>query len=100
MVYKIVWTERASDDLRAIVRYISRRNPTAAESMGYGIYDCVQILAEFPESGSMLRELRDPDWRHLIFRNFRIVHHLNREAKTVEIVRIWHGARGDIDVSS
>ena len=99
MAYKIVWTERASDDLRAIVRYISRHNPTAAETMGYGIYDRVQILVEFPESGGMLREFRDPDWHHLIFRNYRIVCHLNREAETAEIVRIWHAARGDVDVN-
>lgn len=100
MVYKIVWTERASDDLRAVVRYISRRNPIAAEATGYGIYDRVQILAEFPESGSMLREFRDPDWRQLVYRKFRIVYHLNPEAKIVEIVRIWHGARGDVDVGA
>jgi plasmid stabilization system protein ParE len=67
--------------------------------MGYGIYDRVQILAEFPESGGMLREFHNPDWRHLIFRSYRIVYHVNREAKTVEIIRIWHAARGDVEVN-
>jgi|SRR4051812_43716797 toxin ParE1/3/4 len=98
MAYKIVWTERASDDLRAIVRYISRHNPAAAEGVGYGIYNRVQILVEFPESGGILREFHDSDWRQLIFRNYRIVYHLNREAKTVEIIRVWHAARGDVEV--
>jgi plasmid stabilization system protein ParE len=77
MAYKIIWTERASDDLGALVRYISRHNPDAAQSMGYGIYERVQILAEMPEAGSSLRELRDPAWRHLLFRSYRIVYRLN-----------------------
>lgn len=100
MAYKIVWTERASDDLLAIVRYISRHNTAAAEAMGYGIYDRVQILVEYPESEGMLREFHDPDWRHLIFQNYRIVYHLNREAKMAEIIRVWHAARGDVEVGT
>jgi hypothetical protein len=48
--------------------HISRHNPAASESTGYGIYDRVQIFIEFPESGGILREFHDPDWRHLIFR--------------------------------
>lgn len=98
MAYKIIWTERSSEDLAAVVRYIARHNQSAAREMGLGIYDRVQILAEFPEVGSVIRELNDPDWRHIVFRPYRIVYHLNRDAKTVEIVRIWHGARGEVEV--
>jgi toxin ParE1/3/4 len=78
MAYRIIWTERASDDLGAIVRFISRHNREAAASVGFGIYDRAQILAEFPEAGSPVREVADPDWRHLVFRSWRIAYHLNR----------------------
>jgi toxin ParE1/3/4 len=99
MAYKIIWTERACSDLATVVRYIARHNPDAAENMGYGIYERAQVLLEFPESGSTLPELRDPDWRQLIFRSYRIVYHLNREAKIVEVIRVWHGARGEVHLS-
>ena len=45
---KIIWTERASNDIEAIVRYIARRNPDAASRIGLGIYERVQILYQEP----------------------------------------------------
>jgi plasmid stabilization system protein ParE len=98
MAQKIIWTEHASDDLGAIVRYIARHNPDAAKKMDYGIYDRAQVLMEFPEAGSVVRELNDPDWRQVVFHSYRIIYHFNRAAKTVEIVRVWHGARGDVEL--
>ncbi len=98
MAHKIIWTESASDDLGAIVRHIARHNPDAARAMGLGIYDRVQILVENPEAGSRMREFNEPMWRQLVFRSYRIVYHINQSAKTVEIVRIWHGARGDVEM--
>jgi plasmid stabilization system protein ParE len=48
---KIIWTERASADIEAIVRYISRRDPQAAARIGIGIYDRAQIETRlFPTS--------------------------------------------------
>ncbi len=70
MVRKIVWTEKASGDIEAIFRYIARRDPGAAARIGFGIYDRAQILLEHPEAGTILDELRDGDWRKLIFRRW------------------------------
>ena len=53
MERKIDWTERASGDVEAIVRYIARRDPQAAGRIGVGIYDRVQILQANPEAGSI-----------------------------------------------
>jgi plasmid stabilization system protein ParE len=98
MAYKIVWTESASEDLGAIVRFIARHNPDAAQKMGNAIYDGAQILTEFHEAGSVVRELSNPDWRQIIVRPYRIIYHLDRAANTAEIIRIWHGARGDLEL--
>jgi plasmid stabilization system protein ParE len=51
---KLVWTEKASSDIEAIVRYIARRDPGAAARLGFGIYDRAQILLQNPEAGSVL----------------------------------------------
>jgi plasmid stabilization system protein ParE len=48
---KLVWTEEASSDIEAIVRYIARRDPKAAARIGLGIYDRAQIeTRSFPNS--------------------------------------------------
>jgi plasmid stabilization system protein ParE len=51
MERKKVWTERSSGDIEAIVRYIARRDPSAAGRIGLGIYDRVKILQQNPEAG-------------------------------------------------
>ena len=56
---KLVWTEKASGDIEAIVRYIARRDPSAAARIGLGIYDRAQILLQHPEAGTILDELRE-----------------------------------------
>ena len=58
MERRIVWTERASGDIEAIVRYIARRDPNAAGRIGVGICDRVQILQQNPEAGSSRTEAR------------------------------------------
>ena len=35
---KLIWTEKASSDIEAIVRYIARRDPNAAARIGFGIF--------------------------------------------------------------
>ena len=69
---KLVWTEKASSDIEATVRYIARRDPKAAARIGLGIYDRAQILLEHPEAGTILDELRQGGWRKLIFRRWKI----------------------------
>jgi toxin ParE1/3/4 len=98
MAFKIIWTAHACEDLGALVRFIARHNPDAARAMGYGVYDRVQILNQNPKAGSCVQELGNSDWRQLVFRNYRIIYHINDEEKTVEIVRVWHGARGDVEL--
>jgi toxin ParE1/3/4 len=98
MERKIVWTERASGDIEAIVRYIARRDPQAAGRIGVGIYDRVQILQENPEAGSILDELRAGGWRKLIFRRWKIIYTIRDE--TIIVGRVWPAAMGEADLET
>jgi plasmid stabilization system protein ParE len=98
MERKIVWTERASGDIEAIVRYIARRDPNAAGRIGVGIYDRVQILQQNPEAGSILDELRAGGWRKLIYRRWKIIYTFRDE--TIIIGRIWPAAMGEADLET
>ncbi len=95
MDQKLIWTERASGDIEAIVRYIARRNPKAAAEIGLGIYDRAQILLQQPEAGTILDELREGGWRKLIFRRWKIVYAIRNDS--IIIGRVWPAAMGETD---
>jgi plasmid stabilization system protein ParE len=95
---KIIWTEKSSSDIEAIVRYIARRDPKAATRIGLDIYDRAQILLQHPETGTVLDELRESGWRKLIFRRWKIVYTIREDA--VIIGRIWPAAMGEADLET
>lgn len=95
---RLVWTEKASSDIEAIVRYIARRDPSAAARIGLGIYDRAQILFQHPEAGTILDELRHGAWRKLIFRRWKIVYTIRGDA--IIIGRVWSVAMGEADLET
>ena len=99
MDFKLIWTESAVEDLGAIVRFIAVRDgPDIAREIGFGIYDRAQILSQHPEAGPRLPERRDPRWRKLIFKSWKIAYRIDFDAKLVYVVRVWHAGRQDIEV--
>jgi toxin ParE1/3/4 len=95
---KIIWTERASNDIEAIVRYLARRNPEAAARIAKGIYERAQILMSNPNAGSTLAELRAGGWRKLIYRRWKIVYTVRKGV--VIIGRVWPAALGEADLQT
>ena len=95
---KLIWTEKASGDIEAIVRYIARRNPNAAARIGASIYERAQILLQHPDAGSILDELREGGWRKLIFRRWKIVYTIRETA--IIIGRVWPAAMGEADLET
>ena len=94
----LIWTERASDDLAAIVRYIAREDPAAASRIGFGIYDRAQILLQHPDVGSRLEELREAGWRKLIFRRWKLIYAVRGDS--IIIGRVWPAALGEADLET
>ena len=95
---KLVWTETASGDIEAIVRYIALHDPGAAVRVGFGIYDRAQILLQHPEAGTILDELREGGWRKLIFRRWKIVYTIRDDA--IIVGRVWPAALGEADLET
>ena len=93
----IKWTERASNDLEAIVRYLQRRNPDAAGRIGRGIFAKVEILRDQPEIGGIIADLTESGWRRLTYRRWNIIYTL-RDG-TIIIGRVWPAALGEVDLT-
>lgn len=84
----------AKEDLRAIVRYIARDNPTRAKSFGKELRNKTKPLAHYPELGHVGRPGL-PDWlRELVVAPHYIVfYRVQSETRTVQILRVKHTAQ-------
>ena len=100
MAFKIIWSEQARDDLQSIVLFIAQDNPPAAESFGYLLMSKVDVLAQFPQLGRLAPEENDETIREIVFRSYRIIYKVLAEKQIIGIARIWHGARGEPEISS
>ena len=94
MAWRITWSPTARMDLKGIFEYISEDNPTAAHHFVSGLIAAIENLAEFPKSGRVVPEFREDTIRELIHRPYRLVYRLDETAKSLEVVRLWHAARG------
>jgi len=91
---KIVWTDPARDDLREIMTYIAADNPEASRRVGMDIYDTVGMLATFPLIGPPYPRGSNGRIREIVSWSYRIFYRVNAKKKLVEVLTIWHGARG------
>ena len=95
MDFQIIWTLRSREDLRTIATYIARDNPPAALKLGEQIFARVDTLAQFPELGRIVPERGEPHIREIVVNPYRLIYRLNKNKNQIEILRVWHGARGE-----
>lgn len=94
MAYEVIWAPSARFDLAELASYIRESRPQAAARFIRGVLQTVECLVDFPESGRMVPEFDDPGIREVIRRPCRIVYRIQADKHAVEIVRVWHAARG------
>jgi toxin ParE1/3/4 len=87
----IVWTEPALSDLDRIADYIALDKPNAANQLVRRVFDSVEQLADFPESGSHPKELRGIVYRHLVIAPLRIFYRI--QEKEVFIIHVMRGEK-------
>lgn len=98
MAYHLIWSPRSRDDLRDIVRFISRDSPERAQAFALRLMSRADMLGDQPEIGRIVPERRTQHIREIIFRPYRIVYRVDHSRKLVEISRVWHAARGAPDI--
>ena len=88
---RIVWSERALDELGAIRAYIAQDSEQYADLTLRRVVAAVERLASFPQSGRTVPELRRPAIREVIVGPYRVVYRTRSEV--VEIVTVFRGSR-------
>jgi addiction module RelE/StbE family toxin len=86
---KIVWSPLAIDRASEIADYIARDKPSAAEKWIDTIFSKVEHLKAFPETGRIVPEINNSQFREIIFGNYRIIYRI--EKKRISTLTIRHG---------
>jgi len=88
---RIIWAQSALDDLAGIRDYIARDSAYYAEKFVDDVFLTVERLEDFPESGRIVPERNNPDFREIIFGSYRVLYKLFD--KDVYVVTIIHSRR-------
>ena len=94
MAYKLIWAPSARLDLKELSSYIAESRPEVSRRFVQSIFRTVEPLVQFPESGRVVPEFGISAIREVIRKPCRIVYRIKADQKIVEIVRVWHAARG------
>lgn len=87
---QVVWTDPALERVREIAVQIALDDPDAAERWADGLFDAVEHLAFFPESGRVVPELGVRTVRELIHGAYRVFY---RVGAAVEVLSVRHGGQ-------
>lgn len=88
---RVIWSPRAVERVAEIADYIAADRPDAARRWVEQVFDLTKTLTEFPRRGRRVPELNRPEYRELIFGNYRVIYRVD-EAR-VSIVTVRDGRR-------
>lgn len=86
---KIIWSPLAIDKASEIAEYIAQDKPSASEKWINTVFSKVERLKSSPEIGRIVPEIRNDQFRELIYGNYRIIYRI--EKNQISILTIRHG---------
>ncbi|OEE67480.1 plasmid stabilization protein [Enterovibrio norvegicus FF-33] len=88
---QVVWTDSALSDLNDIAEYIALDKLPAAKLVVQSVFDKVERLETFPESGRIPPELPQLNYREVVVSPCRVFY--KQEAETVFILYVMREER-------
>lgn len=88
---KIKWTPQALDDVEDIANFIARDSAYYAGIFTVKIFEAVERVELFTESGRIVPELNRKEIREIILGDYRIIYRVKEDI--VEILTVYHSAR-------
>ena len=86
---KIIWSPLAIERVSEIAEYIAQDKPSASENWIDTVFSKVDKLKSSPEIGRIVPEIKNNQFRELIYGNYRIIYRI--EKKQISILTIRHG---------
>jgi toxin ParE1/3/4 len=85
---RIVWSPLAIERAHDAAKYIARDKPKAARAWLVGVFEAVDRLEGFPQSGRIVPEIGSPEYREIVYRrSHRIIYHVQKSALRILTVR-------------
>lgn len=84
---KIIWSPLALERIEEIALYIAEDKPGAAIDWVEGVFEAVERLADFPESGRIVPELGARRIREVVFGAYRIVYSVKDQIDILTVRR-------------
>ncbi len=88
---RVIWSPRAVERVAEIANYIAADRPDAARRWVEQLFDLAKTLTTFPRRGRRVPELNRPEYRELIYGNYRMIYRVDEVR--VNIVTVRHGRR-------
>ena len=85
---KLIWSPLAIDRISEIADYIARDNIDASVKWIEDIFNKIERLRKFPESGRVVPEIDKNNIREIIYGNYRIVYQIRD--KEISILTVRH----------
>lgn len=87
---KAEWSPLALECVEDIARYIAQDNPDAAVRWVVALFDAVERLADFPQSGRVVPEIGIRRIREVIFGAYRVIYTVRDK---VEVLTVRRGSQ-------
>lgn len=91
MVYEVVWSPRAVEDVEAIALYIAADSTSYARAVVKKIVDTTRSLSRLPLSGRVVPEFGEENIREKLVYSYRIIYRI--QDGTITIAAVIHGKR-------
>lgn len=87
---KLIWSPLAVEQVRDIASYIALDKPSAAVQWAEKIFDSVERLKEFPDSGRIVPEINRNEIREIVLGNYRVIYKTKPKEILVLVVKSYH----------
>lgn len=91
MDYRLLFTQRALNDLAEIIGHIAEEDDDAASRFGNALLDHVDLLTRFPRMGSTVRKRSRV--RKLLHSPILVYYQIREDKRLVEVLHFRHGSR-------
>jgi plasmid stabilization system protein ParE len=91
MDFRLLFTQRALNDLAEIIGYIAEDDAEAAERFGNSVLDHIELLSRFPRMGSNIRKRAQV--RKLSHSPVAVYYRVREDDRVIEILHLRHASR-------
>jgi plasmid stabilization system protein ParE len=89
--YRLLYTQKALNDLAEIVGHIAEDDADAASRFGSSLLDHIDLLARFPRMGGVIR--KRSQIRKLLHSPILVYYEVHEDTHVIEVLHLRHGSR-------